>query len=198
MLLKANLHKSCPLFHKSWYLEKSFVTMGEDNLKRRPLHRAEVTWEPLNNSTPKPALPLNFHLHNPKKMLIKLGWLVTGRVLTDTGTLSSTLYPLEYLSHGRHSVNACVLDKPVICWLSGFCPQSNFLHTSPHQLPSLSELLVGVSYFLKLNKASWGDRNVHVHQSSSLLEISWRNTGESELTDSHFSRLWTSTFRWQL
>ena len=73
MLLKANLHKSCPFFHKSWYLEKSFVTMGEDNLKRSPLHRVEVTWEPLNNSTPKPALPLNFHLHNPKKMLIKLG-----------------------------------------------------------------------------------------------------------------------------
>ena len=42
----------------------------------------------------------------------------------------------------------------VPCWLSGFCPQSNFLHTSPHQLPSLFQLLVGVSYFLKLKQSA--------------------------------------------
>lgn len=107
----------------------------------------------------------------PPKMLIELGWLVTGRVLTDTGTLSSTLCPLEYLSHGRHSIHARVLDKPVICWLSGFCPQSSFLHTSPHQLPSLSELLVGVSYFLKLKQSVLGWQECSCPSSQVL---SWR------------------------
>lgn len=60
-----------------------------------------------------------------------------------------SLYPPQYLSSGRHSINACWVGSThdssmVPFWLSRPCLQSSIPHTSPRQLPSSSELLVWI------------------------------------------------------